>query len=181
MRTINTIFNDMCVSITSGWRPHQKAMTEGFFTLFFSFLPILVLIAIDIFSSRDGNFNIKLSFFKTIKNGELFFYLTSMTSPIFYLVLKDRESNRRFPNTILHMFVFILLYLVSAIFFVLQRAKPSLNQEVVLGASVWLFCFAAIWYYLILVCNNSMSDIPKIMEEEDKRFAQEVDSHRGEN
>jgi cytochrome bd-type quinol oxidase subunit 2 len=159
---------------------HKNAFIELFFTLLFSFSPILITILGDYYFWDDKtSFSVLDSIVKNIKNGELFLYVSSLMAPIFYTILRDRKSQERFPSGLSNMFFYFLIVLISALSFAYQRAG-NVNQASLFLTSKYVFCFSVLLYYLILVYNNYMIPNPaEEMRDSEQEFSDQVAKHRG--
>jgi len=158
---------------------HSSAVKEIFFTLIFSFSPIYIVIIGDyLFRNDNSAFDFWLSLKKTILNGELFLYITSLIAPIFYTVLRERESGEKFPSKLSNMFVYIGIVFVAAISFAFQRSG-SVDQEAFFNLSKILFFIAVPLYYLVLVYNNNLLPDPAArMRKNEDDFQDKLSKHR---
>jgi len=161
----------------TSWEDHKSALTELLLVLVFSFSPIFVAILGDYYFMQ--NFSIPTSVKDNIVNGELFLYVTALMAPLFYILLRERYKEQRFPCLTSCMLTYIVVLGVAAISFAYQRSN-SQNQDAVYKVSLAVSCIALILNYLVLVYNSHLlPDAARKIREDEDDFADKVSSRRG--
>jgi len=114
-------------------------------------------------------------------NGELFLYTTSILAPIFYMVLRDRNNKKDFPNRLSHIMLIFIITSLSVYFFGLKKTGSELDinficniSRVAFFVSIILLCTA------ILYSNNRLSTTSEDMKANERDFNTRYKAHRGE-
>lgn len=158
---------------------HKDAVVELIINLVFSTMPLwlgafVVLI-------MDNSINDLLDALNSnINTGELFLYSSALLAPVFYMSLYDKPGAYAFPSKLSHIVVVVLLILLSAVVFGLQRANISLNAATVFTMSKWFYLIAIVILYLALVYHNARLPSPSdAMKNSEEDFMERLKRHRG--
>jgi hypothetical protein len=120
-----------------------------------------------------------VAIYGNINNGELFLYATSLLGPIFYMSLIDPPGARQFPSRLSHMFVVLVISVLSAVAFGLQRAGQQLNPTIVYTASWILFVSALMLLYLATTFKNRRLPAgPEDFKQGEKDLSEKLKEHR---
>lgn len=157
------------------WTDYREALIESFSVITISFLPIFFAIFSD-FLEPNGDFALTKSLMGLLKGGELFIYVASILAPLFYILLKHRLGNQRFPALFFFMFVYSAIYLVSVASFAIIRTGHY-DPNALFQVSIVLLAVGFIINYFVLLFNNSLASAPDLRKEEED-FQKRLIKHR---
>ena len=114
-----------------------------------------------------------------VKNGELFIYAASTLSPVIYIVTRERDIPRTFPNKYWYLGVVVFGAMIAAIVYMLQRVKLQPISDPTLSLSLGFYVTSLLVLYLAFVYNNTyLPDPASTMKREEDEFARRVKEHR---
>jgi hypothetical protein len=155
---------------------HWEAFRELVPNLMVSLMPIWVGAFVILLHGDKGYWQAILG---NINNGELFLYAASLLGPIFYMSLIDPPGSKQFPARLSHMFLVLIISVLSAVAFGLQRAGQSLNADFVYSASWLLFVAALVLLYLATAFKNMrMPSGPEDFKVGERDLAARLKEHR---
>ncbi len=159
-------------------RDHLAAVAEFLTTLFFSFLPLLIAYLVEWSNNHEASFTASIN--KNLYNGELLLYVSSLLSPIFYLVLKNRGDADRFPSKMSHLLLYFSLILLASYVFGQRRSGFIFDPISISMISKYVFYISLPLFYLVLVYNNNLLPNPaREMRDEEEEYTNQVRKHRG--
>lgn len=113
------------------------------------------------------------------KNGELFIYAAGTLAPIMYIVSRERDIPRAFPNKHLYIGIVWVGTIVAAIVYMLQRVKLQPISETTFNLSVGSYLFAIVVLYLAFVYNNTYLPNPaNAMRRDEDDYTRRLKEHR---
>lgn len=158
------------------WQDHWEAVREIVPNLVVSLMPIWVGAFVVLLLGTQGYWQ---AIYGNINNGELFLYATSLLGPIFYMSLIDPPGARQFPSRLSHTFVVLVISVLSAVAFGLQRSGQELNAAFVYTASWILFVSALLLLYLATTFKNRRLPAgPEDFKQGEKDLSEKLQEHR---
>ena len=159
---------------------HYTTFVELVLTLFFSFVPIFVAVLGDYLIEYESFPGIVISLINQISNGELFLFTTSLSAPIFYLVMRKRKEDA-FPSRIAFIVLFIIIIGLSLLVFAFQRVT-DVNPKALFNISIVVFFITIGTLYLVICYSTALTLSPTVeMESQTKQYSNSYATHRGGN
>jgi len=117
---------------------------------------------------------------KATGNGELFLYSTALLSPIFYIALSNKtKESAPYPKQFSHLFWFVILYLLSAIFFWVSRVAEPDKTTALLVLSIVVYLASVALLFTAYVLNNQRLDPVTEAQKQTSEFQKNYRAHRG--
>lgn len=136
---------------------HAEAIKEFGINFIFSTAPIwlggLIIFSLDK-SSEKSISEFLNTMITTVQRGELFMYSTAMVAPIVYVALKPEKGMPIFPGQMSHVVFIIIVGIISAAFFAIQRTGVWIDIKFTFSLSVFLYFLSLLLLYLTTVYRN---------------------------
>lgn len=167
------IFGDLC---DCRWEFHWSTIKEMFVTFAFSMLP-LWLSAVFIYNSSDAS-SVGNAVVANISNGELLIYCNSIIAPIFYMALEESHYYRTFPSKGTHLFVFVIVMVLSGAYFAFYKIGIKFNSASIVPFSVGILLVSLFIRYSSGTINRSRKDPAALMSAQTGSFVDQYRDHR---
>jgi hypothetical protein len=110
---------------------HWNALKEMATILILSTVPLWLGSLLQFFVNQGTTWaEYKTALVSTVSGGELFLYCTSLLAPICWLALSDPPGAKKFPSKLSHIVFLLIINLIAAGVFGLQKGGQHLNQRV---------------------------------------------------
>jgi len=114
-----------------------------------------------------------------VNSGELFIYAATTLAPVLYIVSRERDIPRMFPNKYLYLGIIVVGAMVAAIIYTLQRTGLQPITDQTLSISFWFYLASLVVLYLAYVYNNTyLPNASQLMRKLEQEYTQRLREHR---
>lgn len=160
-------------------RDHASALRENISGLLISLSPLwfggFIVCLTD--AKVNGYFS---AVWANASNGELFLFATSVLAPILHMATDDPPGARRFPSKWSHIGLMLVILMLAAGTFGVQRAGVDVVRGFAIKVSVIAFGISIVLLYLATVYKNSrLPEIsPEDFQDSEREFSKNYRRHR---
>lgn len=165
---------------------HKASFNEVFYNVAFATMPFwlgasLGTVFQSVSTATDQPYGLSMFtdlLVKSIGNGELFVFSTSILAPVMFMILQDPKGSKEFPSKLAVGFLTVLTMIFCAAFFSALKVKPEANRELIFFVSSSLAALSLILRYLATVYHKYRQANPDELKKGEKDFADELMAHR---